>query len=137
MLRYPISKNVLIYKTNYKPVITELLYEMKPVTKADLLQIAESQRKFTVNHYVKGVYQDVRTESLHYKTQYITDCTFPQDILEDVKIALQQLFPDSKIEIVEKTLSTSKDGISIWNFLPVSKMPMEKKYRAIQIDWST
>ena len=109
---------------------------MKPVSRTDLVQMSENQRKFTINHYVKGVYQDIHTEAMHGKTQYITNCAFPQDILEDAKIALQELFPDSKIEIVEKTLSTSNDGISIWNFLLAPKTPIEKKYRAIQIDWS-
>jgi hypothetical protein len=81
------------------------------------------------------VYDVVCANASRGVTQYTTDMIFPQDLLEDVKVSLQELFPDSKIEIVEKTFCIPKNGRAIWNFLLAPEKPIDQKYRAIQIDW--
>lgn len=116
---------------------TDLPDRMKQYTRADLLSMAKDARKQRLKYYVKGVYEEIcEIAEEGEKTQHTTNEIFPQDLIEDAKVSLQQLFPDSKIEIVEKTFYVSKDERTIWNFLLAPKKPIEEKYRAIQIDWS-
>lgn len=109
---------------------------MEPYTRADLMKMVRTEHSRRVAYYTRGVYDAVCANASRGVTQYTTDMIFPQDLLEDVKVSLQELFPDSKIEIVEKTFCISRNGRAIWNFLLAPEKPIEEKYRAIQIDWS-
>lgn len=112
---------------------------MKPYTRKDLLAMAENQRKFNVMYHVKGVYEAICEYALKGETQYTTNMVFPQHLIEEAKVSLQEMFPDSKIDIVEKTFCTPSNTESVWNwnfFTFATKRSIETKYRAIQIDWS-
>lgn len=100
---------------------------MTSYTRENLLSMGKNNRIRRVAYYVRGVYDEIIDAAVNGKTQYTTNMIFPQDILEDTKVSLQEMFPDSKIEIVEKTFCNSKNGRAIWNFLLAPEKPIEKK----------
>jgi hypothetical protein len=108
---------------------------MESYTRADLMKMVKSEHSRRVAYYTRGVYGDVCANASKGLTQHTTNMIFPQDLLEDTKVSLQQLFPDSKIEIVDKVDRVPKFR-RILGFAFDTNQFREKKYRAIQIDWS-
>ena len=131
---------------------------MEPLSRTRLLSMRADHiaavKKASVHQIVQQIYQQVSRKSLTEETKHVdileryvvnktglTDSAGKEinitidDIRDQLIEELKRMFPDCKIEYIERT--PSHDIFSSPRHAPVQKPGQDGKNRAIVIDWST
>lgn len=107
---------------------------MTTYTRADLLKLRDYKNEQRIKQNVDLVATNVIRLAEQGKTVYDLDIPLSQDLIEDIHKVLQQRFPDSKMEIVEKVHFVSKMDNFLGFYWMSGKEPVRSK--SFRIDWS-